>query len=81
MNVMFDVDELGEVMPSPSTADVLEVSEETSYAYEPLELHMTKALSELYAVHSGEELTPLKAGEHYVTLVYAHGMKRTVVHM
>ena len=40
---------------------------------------MTKAFSQFYAAYSGEELPPLQGGEHYVILVYAQGLKRTVV--
>lgn len=74
-----DAAEIGDAMPSPCASYVISHSEGPSYADEPVELHMAKAFSEFYAVHSGEELPPLRDGEHYVTLIWAQGLKRTVV--
>ena len=40
---------------------------------------MSKEFYRFYAAYSGEELPGLMPDEHYVILVYAQGMKRTVV--
>ncbi|MDA8583861.1 hypothetical protein N9L68_06490 [bacterium] len=55
-----DADELGEVMPSPSTADVLDFSEETSYAHEPVELHMP-----IFCCHNSSQCIQAGSCLHY----------------
>lgn len=82
---MIDPGEIGETMAAPRPDEVDFERAPPGDASEfyptkaPLELHMSRAFSEFYQFYSDEELPDLKDNEHYVTRIYAQGMRNTVV--